>query len=286
MKKPNKLLTLWGIGAAAVLTALTLTAATYAWFTSNREVETEKVTSRTGTSEVALELSRDADKWDDHDVSTVPLLGSKELPLAEEIILMPVSTSDLKTFVYNSATNEGFAELFEKTPDESLYYHDTFYIRARSEDSLADGTKMALYLDNVKDVPIVGPEGGEILTAARLGLKFNNTTAVIMTLSDVNEGTGNSRPGGVLLESGQVLTYDEKNKKVVPATDPGIPLRDVQIPADDGAAQRPLIELTPNEVYTVDVYLYLEGCDPDCLSNKVGMKDASLNLAFFGVLSG
>lgn len=294
MKKINKLLTLWGIGAAAVLTAMALTAATYAWFTSNREVETEQVTSRTGSSEVELQLSRAADKWDDQNTSVIPLKGSEDLPLPEEIVLMPVSTSDLKTFIFNSATQDGFAEKFEKAADENLYYHDTFYLRAKSDDSLSDDAVMALYLDTVKDVPIVGPEGGEILIAARLGLKFSredakgnvtDETSVIMTLSEVNEGTGNTRPGGVPLESGKVLTYDAKDEKVVPAEDPAVPLTDVQIPLDGGAARRPLTELTPNVVYTVDVYLYLEGCDPDCLSNKVGMKDATLNLAFFGVLS-
>ena len=47
----------------------------------------------------------------------------------------------------------------------------------------------------------------------------------------------------------------------------------------------PIVDLTINEIYTLDIYFYLEGCDPDCLSDRVGMKDASLNLAFFGVLS-
>ena len=52
-----------------------------------------------------------------------------------------------------------------------------------------------------------------------------------------------------------------------------------------GGAKQPIAELTINEIYTLDIYFYLEGCDPDCLSDRVGMKDASLNLAFFGVLS-
>ena len=34
MKK--KLMTLWGLCAAAILTALVLTSATFAWFTANR----------------------------------------------------------------------------------------------------------------------------------------------------------------------------------------------------------------------------------------------------------
>lgn len=294
MKKINKLMTIWGIGAATVLTAMLLTAATYAWFTSNREVETEKVTSRTNSSEVTLELSRDPDKWNDHDTSKLALIGSEEMPLDEDIILTPVTTVDLRTFLYSPATSAGFAEQYEEVPDEGMYYHDTFYVRAASEEVTAVGSQMALYLDNIKDVPTVGPVDGDILTATRLGLKFRKLsdkaeakfeTPVILSLSDVNEGDGNTLIGGVLLEKGHVLTYDADRQKVVPAVDIAVPLTSVQISEEGGSAARPMVELVLNEVYVVDVYFYLEGCDPDCLSNRVGMQDATMNLAFFGVLS-
>ena len=289
MKKTRKYLTLWAIGAAAVLTAATLTAATYAWFTSNRKVETEKVTSRTGTNNVELQISRTggaafSPQKDGDGIYYAPLKGSEELPFAQELVLMPVSTADLRTFVCNTMTNNGYAEVFSKTTDESLYYHDTVYLRATGDDTLPEGAKMALYLDNIEGAPIVGPEGGAILTAARLGLRFSDGSFKILTLSDVNEGEGNTRPGGVPLESGQVLTADADGK-AIPAADPAVPLTDVQIPSDGGGAKQPIAELTINEIYTLDIYFYLEGCDPDCLSDRVGMKDASLNLAFFGVLS-
>ena len=46
-----------------------------------------------------------------------------------------------------------------------------------------------------------------------------------------------------------------------------------------------ITELNLNETYTVDVYFYLEGCDPDCLSDKVALTKATLNLAFYGLLT-
>ena len=176
MKKTRKYLTLWAIGAAAVLTAATLTAATYAWFTSNRKVETEKVTSRTGTNNVELQISRTggaafSPQKDGDGVYYAPLKGSEELPFAQELVLMPVSTADLRTFVCNTMTNNGYAEVFSKTTDESLYYHDTVYLRATGDDTLPEGAKMALYLDNIEGAPIVGPEGGAVLAAARRGLR-------------------------------------------------------------------------------------------------------------------
>lgn len=289
VKKTRKYLSLWAIGAAAVITFGTLTAATYAWFSSNREVETEKVTSRTGSANVELQISRTGGdnfqpKKDSSGVYYAPLKGSRELPFEKEPVLMPVSTADLKTFVSNSMTNNGYAENFSITTDESLYYHDTIYLRAVGDGTLPAGTKMALYLDNIKDAPIVGPTGAALLTAARLGLRFSDGSFKILTLSTVNQGEGNTRPGGVPLKKGQVLTADAAGK-VAAAADPAVYLEDVQIPADGSAAKESLAVLTLNQIYQLDVYFYLEGCDPDCLSERVGMKDATLNLSFFGVLS-
>ena len=38
------------------------------------------------------------------------------------------------------------------------------------------------------------------------------------------------------------------------------------------------------KIYTVDVYFYLEGCDPDC-SDSVSFDQSELYLGFYGVLS-
>lgn len=279
MKRSHTWLTLWGIGAVAVLTALALTAATYAWFTANREVETDKVTSRTGSNQLELQISRSPDFKPEKDETG----EINQAPLKEpDAPLMPVSTADLKTFVYSPMTVNGYAESFLPATDESLYYHDTIYLRAVGE-GLPDSAKMALYLDNEGGNSIVSAENGELLTAARLGLTFDASDPVIIALSDVNEGAGNTRPGGVELDSGKVLSYADG--AVTPADDPALSLADVQIPVNGGAAKQPITTLELNRVYAVDVYFYLEGCDPDCLSEKVGMDQAALTLAFYGLLA-
>lgn len=38
-----------------------------------------------------------------------------------------------------------------------------------------------------------------------------------------------------------------------------------------------------NRIYTVDVYFYLEGCDPDC-SDGLSYQTADIHLAFYGVI--
>ena len=80
MKRKSRYLTLWSVTAVAVITAMALTAATYAWFTSNREVSTSKATSRTGNGNVELQISREGfplQRMEDGSYFT-PMKGSKE----------------------------------------------------------------------------------------------------------------------------------------------------------------------------------------------------------------
>lgn len=302
MKRKSRYLTLWSVTAVAVITAMALTAATYAWFTSNREVSTSKATSRTGNGNVELQISREGfplQRMEDGSYFT-PMKGSKEYyqqhgsEKEDEFVLMPVSTADLKTFVSDTASNSGYAVDFRKLEDETLYYHDTITLKAVAEDGAApENAKMALYLDNLPSdegegtttVPIVSSEDGKLLTAARLGLRFSDGSFKILTLSDVNEGTGNTKLGDTVVEGGKVLTYDELAGTVKTADDPAIALADVQIPPEGGKGKTVITELNLNETYTVDVYFYLEGCDPDCLSDKVALSKAALNLAFYGLLT-
>ena len=46
----------------------------------------------------------------------------------------------------------------------------------------------------------------------------------------------------------------------------------------------PLVSMELNKEYTLDVYFYLEGCDPDC-SNSISFDAAQLHLAFYGMIS-
>ena len=78
--------------------------------------------------------------------------------------------------------------------DETLYYHDTVYLRAKGT-AVSKDIRLELYLDNKVD--ITQNISGELLTAARLGLRLTDETGSstfrILTLSDENEGSGNTR---------------------------------------------------------------------------------------------
>ena len=52
----------------------------------------------------------------------------------------------------------------------------------------------------------------------------------------------------------------------------------------DGAHGAALGYLDLDRIYRLDVYFYLEGCDPDCW-DSIYFNAADLHLAFYGVLS-
>lgn len=289
MKQQNRrFLTLWGIGAAAVLIATTLTAATYAWFTANREVETDKVTARTGSTQLELQISRSggADfssrSETDKDGRTYSVAGLKE----REHDLMPVSTADLKTFVGCPVTDEGEARRFlvldEKTA-ETMYYHDILYLRLTGDDSMPEDTQADLYLEDIGELPIVQAQTGELLTATRLGLVFEGADPIIFRFAEEKAGAqGNTVLGGKQLGAGEVIGV--QNGGFVAVSDPSKALKDYQVSSDNASPER-LTTLKLNQIYQLDVFFYLEGCDPDCVSEVVGTDRAELALAFFAVQS-
>ena len=88
---------------------------------------------------------------------------------------------------------------------------------------------------------------------------------------------------GEQLKPGLVLV--EKDGKVAPSdTDPAALLKEYQY-AEDNPSPKPLLTMELGTIYTMDIYFYLEGCDPDCTSEKVGLDQAALNLAFYGLLA-
>lgn len=264
MKKILHWLKMIYFGLLFLSAAAAFTAATFAWFTANEKVETDLVRSRTGTAQLELQISRTDFNPD----------SSHEVALKQPgNVLMPVSTADLVHFAYNPMTQDGLATQFLPA-DESLYYHDTIYLRALGE-GFAAGTKLALYLDD--DVSIAENVSGELLSAARLGFRFDDGAPKIVALSTENEGTGNTQLGGVMLKPGQVISLTGGTATAV--SDPAVPLASVQ------PGGQSLFDMELNRVYKVDIYFYIEGCDPDCTSEKVGLDRAALQLGFYGLLA-
>lgn len=276
---------LWALGVTMIAAALALSAATYAWFTTNRLVNTDRATARSGTDTLELQISSEGGN-DFQALKEAPIIQVNQTELTE---LMPVSTADLQSFVYNRLTEDKIAESFRTVTEEQYYYHGRIYLRAVAQGDSVGG-RMALYLDEDNEAggALAQTAGGMVLNAARLGLTFDGENPSIFYLSNVsnpdNKQIRNTRINGEILGDGQVLKSSGGTLSAV--ADPSIPLADRTIIMNDSGAalpEAPLLYMNLNQIYTVDVYFYIEGCDPDC-SDSIGLDELDLHLAFYGIL--
>ena len=274
---------IWFQIVTMIFAVLSLAFATYAWFTTNREVSTSTATARTGEETLELQLStsgggsfRDADS-----------VSIQQVNQTSAEYLLPVSTSNLVNFVYSPNTEAGIAKAFQPVENESYYYHVRVYIRATGT-GWPDGTTMKLYLDQSDN--ILGQQvSGELLNAARLGLVFDGdySSAVILKLSDSSNSSDqqvyNTEVNGQRLGDNQVLSY--VNQSVQAVTDPSVAAGQYTVTFDNDSMQAPertLLTMNLNQIYSVDIYFYIEGCDPDC-SSYIQYSIADLQIGFYGI---
>lgn len=260
-----------------------MTAATYAWFTTNKAVSTGTATARTGDERLELQISSEGgSRFTDQETVSVFQVNQ-----TDQKKMIPVSTDNLVDFVYAPFTSGGDAKKFLRVEKEENYYHGRIYLRAAGDGFAADD-RLALYLDQ-SDGILASASSGMLLHASRLGLRFDNDKTVIFRLSDdtnpKDAQTYNTIINGERLGADQVLSYQNGTIKAV--TDPSVSLSDYTISFETSSIRipdKPLLLMEWNKIYTLDIYFYLEGCDPDC-SDSVSFDQADIHLAFYGMLS-
>lgn len=285
MKKGIQIVKIWGASVTILFLILSLTAATYAWFTVNRVVSTDKVNTRSGTAQLELQVSASGGSG---------FRGSEEATIVQvnqtdRTMLMPVSTADLKTFLYNPATVNGNASSFRQVSGEQYYYHGRVYLRAQAQGQ-PSGSRMALYLDQSTEAggALAVAGSGQLLNASRLGLLFDNANPVIFSLSSKANASSdqvrNTVIGGNKVGDNMVLTGTGENIRQIKDPSVGLETYTVQMNGEDMVLpDRPLFYMELGRIYTLDIYFYLEGCDPDC-SNAISYDGADIHLAFYGIL--
>lgn len=114
------------------------------------------------------------------------------------------------------------------------------------------------------------------------------SSRVILRLSEEenaqSQQTYNTVVNGRTLGNNEVLTW--QNGTAAAAQDPSVSMESYMIQfgeSDITLPKQPLLTMDLNQIYPVDIYFYLEGCDPDC-SDDLSFDIADLHLAFYGVL--
>lgn len=274
----------WFLGVTTLFAIAALAAATYAWFTSNRAVQTNTAIARTGDETLELQISsRGGSAF--RDEGTAPI---QQVNRTDSGTLYPVSTANLSQFVSTSNTTAGMASSFHLVENEENYYHGRIYLRASGEGWPA-GTRVNLYLDQSEGI-LGQASDGYLLNASRLGMIFDGNTSspVILRLTESenpeNAQIYNTEVDGKTLGKNQVLGYN--NGSVHAVSDPSAPVTDYTVSYANGQVQVPtrtLLSMELGKIYPVDIYFYLEGCDPDC-SDSVQLDEARIHLAFYGAL--
>lgn len=265
-----------------VVALAAVTAATLAWFTDQSTVSTSRVTATVADGDVRLEISETGGgAFKPLDEPGIPRLAG-----GGELTLFPVSTADLQTFVRSLAATEERASEFALADGEDSYFHGRIYLRASG---LAEGKSLALYFDEgaASGGPLAVNSSGSMLDGARLGILLDGKARIFSGApSGAEGGLRHTYLDGRLLEADEVLTW--RDGAPAAAADPSVPLSDYCISyGGDGAVRlpsEPLALLKPGEIVPVDVFFYLEGCDPDC-GNSLMLSEADLHLAFFGVVT-
>ena len=274
----------WFLAVTTLFAVLAFTFATLAWFTANRAVQTNTATARTGDETLELQISSSGGSG----FKSVETAQITQINQTNSEILLPVSTADLNSFVYAPFTKDGKASAFKKVDDEANYYHGRVYLRAEGE-GWPVGSRMNLYLDQ-SDGLLGDAADGYLLNASRLGLIFGGDTSnpIILRLSE-SENPGNAQiynteVNGKILGKNQVLGYNDSG--VFAVGDPSVSISEYTIDFSENQMKLPsraLVSMELGKIYPVDIYFYLEGCDPDC-SESIQLNEAELHLAFYGVL--
>jgi len=280
MKKTGQVLKAVYCVAMMALLLVSLSAATYAWFSSNAIVQTDRVSGRTGTEMVTLLVSNGG--GNDFRGASSADIAHVNTTSAES--LMPVSTSDLQHFVYNNGNIDEMAVNFERVQNEQYYYHGRVFLQASAQ-GMPENAKLKLYLDNAGG--LFANMAGYMANAARLGLTFDGGSAKILRISEnanpENVRRVNTVVNGTILQADQVISSAGDSLQIV--QDPSVSYLNYTI-GEDGQPQgnvSPIFVMELNRIYAVDIYFYMEGCDPDC-TDVTQLDHLDLRLAFYGIL--
>lgn len=246
--------------------------ATYAWFTFNPFTNVDPLGNTISSGETTLLIATDPNA--EFDVECI-------LPQNAAGDLEPVSTVDLNKFYTATMQNgQGISIAFREATDlaEKATIHGTIYLK-----SLKDGCEV--YFNRA------GMDFGQdaqALSALRFGMKITTNKGVethIFTLNQMGN-TQNAIGTQTVPQKGTVISAINADKSAVYVQDPAKEMTSYfAVMAGNEEPRSGVSELCvidANEVVRVDYWLYLEGCDENCI-NAVQNKDVSMKLSFAGV---
>ena len=260
--------------AGILLLLLAATGTTYAWFTLTGQASTN-VTPTGGTiskGDTVLLISSSADGPFEKTCDLV-LDGSPET-------LKPLSTADLEHFYRATAQNQDGISVLYVSADSRVdtdALHGTVYLKCENAPCRVYFNQSELKLGS----------DAQALAAMRLGMKITShagTVTYFWKLDDLGN-TGGAESKQTTARSLAVVSSISGSGQPVYTDDPSQNLSRFFAGQENGgysAGSESVTELNADEVATVEYWLYLEGCDEQCI-NAVQSRSSEIQLAFVGV---
>lgn len=197
--------------------------------------------------------------------------------------LRPLSTADLTHFYRSAAqNNEGITVLYANADNrvDQDALHGTVYLQCQN-------ASCDVYFN--RDELNLGSDA-QALAAMRLGMRITSssgTQTLIFRLDDMGS-TGGAQSARTIASAGTVVASIAGSGEPVYTSDPSQGIGGYMAQTNGNAynpGSQKLMTLQAEEVATVEYWLYLEGCDDQCI-NPVQNRASQLRLAFAGVDNG
>jgi hypothetical protein len=258
-----------------LLAVVGLIAVTYAWFSFNAATNVEPMSSTVSEGGASLLIANT--KNGEFDVSC------KLTPDSNPEVLRPLTTADLNQFYTVTAQNQSgisvlYKEMTQKLGENAI--HGTVYLKSSN-----GSCDVYLYRSGLG----FGSDP-QALASLRLGLKItavSGTSTFIFRLDDMGS-TGSAKSTRTVPESGTVVSSVSSKGSPTYVKDPSVGLNSYSAKESGSEDKNPtagenkITTLSADEIASVEYWLYLEGCDDNCI-NEVQNKDFLLQLGFAGV---
>lgn len=258
-----------------VVLAAVLVTATYAWFSFSPYTNVTPMSSTVSNGDTNLLIANREDGNFDRKCTLIPD-GTSD-------VLRPLSTADLNSFYVSKAQNRsGISTLFSEASDrvDSSAMHGKVYLKC-------ENVACDVYLRQ-SGLSLGGD--AQTLAALRLGLRISTAGGdhtYILNLDALGD-TASAVAMRTVPNAETVVSAVDAGGNASFTQDPSVSISrflareqgaDDRIPE---AGETALCTLQVGEVAPVEYWLYLEGCDDNCIG-EVQKKEIGLQLSFAGV---
>lgn len=259
---------LWGMLILTVLSlilvSVVLTTATFAWFTFDPSTNVTPMTGKISEGDTILLISQ---------YQNGPFARQCPLEPADFAqALRPVSTATLtKFYTATSQDREGYSVAFREITEglQDWLIHGTVYLQCQGEACDVFFQRPALELGS----------DPQVLAAGRLGLSITNAGQTLTFLFRLDAlGSTAGTVSRQTVRADQAVVGGLSGNTPLFTEDTAVSIANYLLDTPGASA---LCSMEAGDIATVEYWLYLEGCDPECY-NPIQNRNITLQLGFAG----